>query len=1104
MKKLLLILVILSTLLYITACGDNKVDDIPEFESAQLDGWQSYSIIYPDGADLTLSNAFSSLANAIKEKTGVSLKMESDFVIPSEPVPTDTLEVLVGITNRQESVNALKSIRSEDFVITFENNRLVITGGSSSATARAVEFYISYMLDGSGLVFPAEAVIVRSEYPLDTLTIGGVDISEFVIVRGSEMSATDKSLCALLQRKISLLCGVNVPMVSAKEPEQEYEILFGKTGREESSFDIPAGTAASRQTDTKLAFYANGENGSGAMIKHLVGILDSITATKSYDLKIEAFEGEPYTLPHLTATNVLAVLTDNTGAYDPDFRNAENVYDRFVHSVSQLPDEITVLDPFEIEDFIMLSPIELYIAPDGNDNNAGTIDAPLATLAAATKRLNGKEGGVIWVRGGTYNTADASAISTAKGTTTSPIFIKAYGDETPVFTLGKSLSSSVFKPLDPNDEVGARIPDDAQANVVYVNLFELGWTSDDIGAITEKSSPSLCINDTAGEIARFPNSNEDLLYFNRVNETGSVELRDNSKLYANWIKRVKNWDAWKKAGGTDKSTYVFDRSLYTNLASAIEDAKKLDKASDTLYTDDYGNMNLDLGWEIKLVDITPLSWVNTGDIWFYGNTYSGYRFVTSNIASFEKSTMSMISKHGVPHGAMESSNSPTGYNNYYLFNIIEALDYEGEWYVDKTTGNLYIYKTADFDGATITYSSRSSDIIYLTGCSNVIFDGLTVELGGGKGMHISNSDNVVIQRCTFSKTEGSAIYIDTSSDCAIIYNEIFDTGATMIDTATRDSELSALNPTRHVIQNNYCHDPRYSQKLGISFSGIQSVASHNYLVDCGIFLDTTAECIVEYNDVKGGSPDILDGGLIYLGMYYNVANHVRYNYLHDWNAPNAGVYFDDLSCFNYAYGNIIDCTDADIKTTDHVRMLYSSSGHYNVFFGNLLVGRAPDAITESTNYFEDKVSFDGFSAEYVANLNKYSDTFFRHFPEIKAYHALMSQHVAERSESGYVRNELEIYVRSPAGNVIMNNLVVGTDEPINQTILKKTNSVTGKPMTSTDLIKNNYHSSDASLVLTDYENGDYTVLPNMLNQVKSQIPEFSQLSYDKAGLTYER
>ena len=428
MKKLLLTLLILSTLVCIFSCG--KVDDVPKFDSSQLDGWQSYTIIYPEGADITVSNAFSKLASSVKEKTGTSLKMDSDFVIPSKTIPTDTLEILVGSTNRQESVNALKSIRSEDFIITFENNRLVITGGSSSATAKAVDFYVSYMLTSSGLTFPTEAVTVKSEYPLDTLTIGGVDVSEFVIVRGTEMSATDKSLCSLLQRKISLLCGVNVPVVNAKDGEQKHEILFGKTGRKESSFDIPVGTAAALQTEDKLVFYANGENGSGAMIKHLIGILDSITETKSYDLKIEAFEGEPYTLPHLTATNVLASLTDNTGAYDPNFKNnTENVYDRFNYSVSQLPDEITVLDPFEIEDFLMLTPIELYVAPDGSDDNPGTIDAPLATLSAAAKKLNGKDGGVIWVRGGTYYTANASAISTARGTTTSPIFIKAYGDE---------------------------------------------------------------------------------------------------------------------------------------------------------------------------------------------------------------------------------------------------------------------------------------------------------------------------------------------------------------------------------------------------------------------------------------------------------------------------------------------------------------------------------------------------------------------------------------------------------------------------------------------------------------------------------------------------
>ncbi|MBP0986993.1 MAG: carbohydrate-binding protein, partial [Oscillospiraceae bacterium] len=50
---------------------------------------------------------------------------------------------------------------------------------------------------------------------------------------------------------------------------------------------------------------------------------------------------------------------------------------------------------------------ELFVSPDGDDSNAGTIDAPLKTLAGArdaVRKINGSVSGDIVVnfRGGTY------------------------------------------------------------------------------------------------------------------------------------------------------------------------------------------------------------------------------------------------------------------------------------------------------------------------------------------------------------------------------------------------------------------------------------------------------------------------------------------------------------------------------------------------------------------------------------------------------------------------------------------------------------------------------------------------------------------------------
>ncbi len=957
----------------------------------------------------------------------------------------------------------------------------------------------------------ADTPVVKPDYVVKKLTIGGVDISEFVIVLGPNMTENERHLATLLQKKIYEVCKVEIRCVSHTEPEQKNEILFGKTGRAASEMSPMYGKGSARQTDSKLAFVGNGTDGNGSMMRYLEFLLDAIPAGESYDIRIADFDNVEISQPHLTETNMPSTFSDVTGAYDPDFTNVKNVVDRFNYSVASLPDEITVLSPFEVESFPKSAEKTVFVAPNGNDSNSGTIDAPLATLAAAVKKVSG--GGVIYLRGGVYDTTGAGDI-TARGTMSSPVIVTPYQNENVTFVVGKQLSASVFKPLDTaNDPLAERIPASSWDSVVYVDLFSLGWTESELGSISASSPtspvyPALYINDTMGEISRYPNSNEPMLYFQKVNETGSVTLRDSSSLYNKWIKRVKNWDSWKKAGGTESTTYSFDKGLYNNLKEAVADAQKLDAVSSTRYTDEYGNLNMDLGWSIKLEDLAPLKnkWVNTGDIWFFGNTYSGYRFYTCQIAEFDKKTVSVSSVHGTPLGATPSSNSPTGYNNYYFFNVLEALDYEGEWYVDKSTGYLYVYKTADFDNATLTYCTSTAPILNLVGCSNMIIDGIDTKFSSGEGICLTNCDDVVIQRCEAGHTGSNAIYVRQSTDCAIIYNEVYDGGDTLISFSGSMKDIGAASATRHVVQNNHCHSPRYSVKLGISISGAFTVASHNKLEDNGIYLSNTAECVVEYNDVKGGSLDVTDGGLIYLGLYDNFANHIRYNYLHDWNISDTGVYFDDLSCFNYAYGNIIDTST---KTSEgEVLLLYSSSGHYNVFFGNLLVGRGEDSITESSSYFDENqpsgYRFEGWAQKFVDTAKSYSATFYKHFPEMKIFYDMMKQHKDELKASSYVRNDLEIYLRAPAKNVIMNNIILGAETPIVQSLLKLTNSVTGELMTSTDLIQNNYHSTNVSSVLANHLNGDYTVSDSALSAITAIIPDFTQLTTENAGLTYER
>ena len=122
----------------------------PEEELIELiqDGKMTYTVVRPDGASTEIRTTAVRLCAAIKEKTGLKeVPISDDYVNRNDPVPTDTLEILVGRTNRAESVDAHAQLGENQYIISFTNNRVVIIGYDDAATAEDVTYFINNILE---------------------------------------------------------------------------------------------------------------------------------------------------------------------------------------------------------------------------------------------------------------------------------------------------------------------------------------------------------------------------------------------------------------------------------------------------------------------------------------------------------------------------------------------------------------------------------------------------------------------------------------------------------------------------------------------------------------------------------------------------------------------------------------------------------------------------------------------------------------------------------------------------------------------------------------------------------------------------------------------
>ncbi len=949
--------------------GEVYKTDLAAQTLSALENLVEYTIVYSDLASDTVVALATDLALAIDAATGVPLDVITDRVAWGETVPEDTYEILLGVTNRAENIVNLKY---NDYTIMKMGNRVVIAAGSDAALVTAVSEFEELMIDEATLSVktPSIGYHFRDAYAVGTLQIAGTDLSKYTIVRTEDCAPSAE----YLQKQLRLLTGIQVPIDTDRAEERTYEILLGNVERDETASLPVEGKYAMKQVGTKLLLSGRSANaGYFAMLDFLNTYVKPITTSEVVSLAVTAKEGD-----HLTRGLFALNLKDEFDSmadkkYDITM-SVDTIYQRFLYAKAELPDEVTVVERIDIDDYPLSADRAYYVSPEGDDSNPGTYEKPFKNLQTALNHMAGKPGGVIWMRAGTHVLDGSVSIPRGcSGTFTSPLFIKAFpGEEGQVIlTSNKKANTEGFYSVNPSDdEVAARLPMEAQDYVVYSSLEDLGWDESDIAVISKKDGPrTLYLGGQTYTLARFPNNTgdiSDLLYFKYVYDAGSVSVRDGSDLYWGWVKRAAEL-------GIPETTELGWKIRVINNRDGL--CLPSARMSHVLNDADGGAQRFE-GWRKEpenkaieekeaLLGDAILNWVNTGDIWYYGSTFEGWEFGYYNIAASsshpsedgslnllgkleEDGYYSLESMSPSPYGAKDSSNSAAGRNTFYLFNAIEALDQPGEWYYDKENGNLYVWPMEEHDfymGTELVTSGDSSfTLLEMKNVDHIVLDGITFDGAGKYGLNIFGCSDIVVQNCKFTNTQYQNLWMESSVRCAVIYSDFsYSVNTGMIATAHRDSART-LTPTHIVIQNNVFHDPAPYMQCAISLGGCQAVASHNLFINTNIQGQEGFEIIVEYNLFEGGSKDITDGGMVYFGGISCRGIHVRYNLCHKFNATHNAFYNDTMGSGSYVYGNVVSTLGAH---SNRCNAWYSSTGHNNICFGNIFLLRNAAQIADA-------------------------------------------------------------------------------------------------------------------------------------------------------------
>lgn len=184
MKKILYICIILAICIGIVSCGESNDPPSGKVEIAAVEDIGEYKVVRSENASESEKASAVALHQAIY-KVIDSVKITTDYNSTSK-------EILVGNTNRAESIEAAKGLRYYDYVIKNVGSKIVVVGGSDEALTKAVELFKANFIDTEAktvkIPINKEGYKYTENYTMDRFTIDNVDISEFQLYNKSLMN----------------------------------------------------------------------------------------------------------------------------------------------------------------------------------------------------------------------------------------------------------------------------------------------------------------------------------------------------------------------------------------------------------------------------------------------------------------------------------------------------------------------------------------------------------------------------------------------------------------------------------------------------------------------------------------------------------------------------------------------------------------------------------------------------------------------------------------------------------------------------------------------------------------------------------------------------
>ena len=543
-----------------------------------------------------------------------------------------------------------------------------------------------------------------------------------------------------------------------------------------------------------------------------------------------------------------------------------------------------------------LSPIqEYFVSPDGGSEfNPGTKEAPFATLEDAQKAIRAIAesewiGVEVYLRGkpyvtdGIYYRENSFVLELEdSGTAEAPVVYKAYPGEEVRIAGGVKLDWNNFTVVTDSNIVN-RLDVNVQGKVYQISLSHI---AENFGELKRRSVDP---------------------YYGRYGVGATDE--DGNDIEGNPILFTPD-GIYPPAGPLE---------IFINQEPGLL-ARWPDKKADN---DDLVKTQMPVTGqrEDNTIEFTNLrKWSGAPDPWFQGFWKANYIDMQSRGTINDINyTIQLDVEVRKESGELIADNKfKIGERFFYVKNLLEEITQEGEWYLDRNSGILYIYPysslsdTYPFEsmgGKEIMVSTLGDSLLVLKGASNLKFENITFEISRGELVSIHNdpgdpedvTDDIVstdnlFYNCVLRNSyySGAVVYgIRNKFEHSTIYNTgdmgVWLVGGDLVTLARGDNEIS----NSKIFKTSRW---RMSFVPGIRIKGVGQIISHNDLYDMpgSAIFGGSVENRIEYNDISNVLQYGQDVAALYLGGgYHKRGNVIQFNHFHDIQPNILGTHTEE-------------------------------------------------------------------------------------------------------------------------------------------------------------------------------------------------------------------